>query len=92
VTAGAGRIKVLTLVPEASRLERIIDLREITPLYLPSLSNTARTGGVSFLKSDRQEESVSFSCTSKKPFEKTSSTTLTIETTQYFIPFEKFKP
>jgi hypothetical protein len=79
VTAGADRIKVLILVSEESKLDRIIHLREITPLYSPLLSTTAKTGGVSFLKSDKQEESVSFSLTSKNPCEKTSSTILTIE-------------
>jgi hypothetical protein len=85
VTAGAGRIKVLTLVTEAARLDRTIHLREITPLYLPLLSKTAKTGGNSSLKRDRQEESVSFSCTFKKPFEKTSLTLLTTENTSILI-------
>jgi hypothetical protein len=76
VTAGADRIKAFTLVTEESRLDRIINLREITPLYLPFPSRTAKTGGISSLKRDKQEESVSFSCTSKKPFEKTSFTNL----------------
>ena len=79
VTEGADRIKVLTLVSEESKLDRIIHLREITPLYFPLLSTTAKTGSVSFLKSDKQEESVSFSLTSKNPCEKTSCTILTIE-------------
>jgi hypothetical protein len=74
--AGAERIKVFTLVVDGSNLDLIIDRRVNIPLYRPLLFKTIKTGGNSSLKSEKQLESVSFSSTLTRPFEKTSFTVL----------------
>jgi hypothetical protein len=96
VTVGAERTKVFALVVFGSNLDLIIHRLANTPLYLPLLSKTAKTGGISPLKSERQTESVSSSLTLIKPLEKTSFTILeTIHqhaSTSYFykIQFKQF--
>lgn len=60
-TFGAGRVRVFTFVVEGSSPDLIIARLVITPTYLPFLSKTARTGGISFLNEAELLDNASFS-------------------------------
>jgi hypothetical protein len=72
----------------------IIHRRATTPLYLPSLSKTTKTGGIFSLNSEKQLESVPSSRTLAKPLEKTSFTVFKLKVSLFFIsyPQYEFKP